>query len=166
MSFLILLIFLFWTTPRRHSFYSRIYIVSVHSPFSEKTFFNKHTSRKGSNCRFIFALFFHQVSRLSRHRFSHRLFIDFWWEMATKINPNHKDAGSLLGILFVFLSEGRSRLPAAIVPPPGLGKIVCMRKFARNLIPGSMQEYFFANLWLKRWISPKTTQNETPESAK
>ena len=43
----------------------------------------------------------------------------------------------------------RSRLPAAIVPPPGLGKIVCMRKFARNLIPGSMQECFFTNFCLK-----------------
>ena len=62
MSFLIFLISLFWTNPRRHSFYSRIYIVSVHSPFSEKTCFNKHTSRKGSNCRFIFASIFHQFS--------------------------------------------------------------------------------------------------------
>ena len=44
---------------------------------------------------------------------------------------------------------GESRLPAAIVPPPGLGKIVCMRKFARNLIPGSMQECFFTNFCLK-----------------
>ena len=26
--------------------------------------------------------------------------------------------------------KGRSRLPAAIVPPPGLGKTVCKRKFA------------------------------------
>ena len=42
---------------------------------------------------------------------------------------------------------GESRLPAAIVPPPGLGEIVCTRKFARNLIPGSMQEYFFENFF-------------------
>ena len=46
-------------------------------------------------------------------------------------------------------SYAESRLPAAIVPPPGLGKIVCMRKFARNLIPGSMQECFFTNFCLK-----------------
>ena len=64
------------------------------------------------------------------------------------------------------LSEHWSRLPAAIVPPPGLGKIVCMRKFARNLIPGSMQECFFTNFCLKNWISPKTSQKETPEGAK
>ena len=61
---------------------------------------------------------------------------------------------------------GESRLPAAIVPPPGLGKIVCMRKFARNLIPGSMQECFFTNFCLKNWISPKTSPKETPEGAK
>ena len=88
MSFLIFLIFLFWTNPRRHSFYSRIHIVSVHSPFSEKTFFNKHTSRKGSTCRSISALIFHKFSWLFRHRFSHRFFIDFWWKMAPKWHQN------------------------------------------------------------------------------
>ena len=61
---------------------------------------------------------------------------------------------------------GESRLPAAIVPPPGLGKIVCMRKFVRNLILGSMQECFFTNFCLKNWISLKTNQKETPEGAK
>ena len=39
--------------------------------------------------------------------------------------------------------RGESRLPAAIVPPPGLGKIICKRKVAGNLMPGSRQEYFF-----------------------
>ena len=34
----------------------------------------------------------------------------------------------LLAALFATLSEGRSRLPAAIVPPPGLGKRVCEQK--------------------------------------
>ena len=27
---------------------------------------------------------------------------------------------------------GESRLPAAIVPPPGLGKIICMRKICKK----------------------------------
>ena len=57
---------------------------------------------------------------------------------------------------------GESRLPAAIVPPPGLGKIICMRKICKKFDARSMQVYFFAKYCLKSWISPKTNQNEHP----
>ena len=57
---------------------------------------------------------------------------------------------------------GESRLPAAIVPPPGLGKIVCMRKFARNLIPGSMQECFLQISALKNEFRPKRAKRRPP----
>ena len=56
----------------------------------------------------------------------------------------------------------RSRLPAAIVPPPGLGKIICMRKICKKFDARSMQVYFFAKYCLKRLISPTTNQNEHP----
>ena len=59
-----------------------------------------------------------------------------------------------------------SRLPAAIVPPPGLGKIICMRKICKKFDARSMQVYFFAKYYLKRLISPTTSQNEHPEGAK
>ena len=55
-----------------------------------------------------------------------------------------------------------SRLPAAIVPPPGLGKIICMRKISKKFDARSMQVYFFAKYSLKRLISPTTNQNEHP----
>ena len=57
---------------------------------------------------------------------------------------------------------GESRLPAAIVPPPGLGKIICMRKICKKFDARSMQVYFFAKYCLKRLISPTTNQNEHP----
>ena len=50
---------------------------------------------------------------------------------------------------------GEFRLPKAIVPPPGLGKIICMRKFARNLMPGSMQEFFLQISAFKDEFRPK-----------
>ena len=57
---------------------------------------------------------------------------------------------------------GESRLPAAIVPPPGLGKIIRMRKICKKFDARSMQVYFFAKYCLKRLISPTTNQNEHP----
>ena len=56
--------------------------------------------------------------------------------------------------------EGESRLPAAIVPPPGLGMIVCMRKFTGNLILGSMQEYFLQISALKNGFRPKRAKTK------
>ena len=97
MPFLIFLIFLFWTNPRRHSFYKRIYIVSVHSPFSEKTLFNKHTSRKGSNCRFIFASIFHNV---------HDFFgIDFHIDLFIHFGSKNNDLGIRFGIFWKLLAR-------------------------------------------------------------
>ena len=61
---------------------------------------------------------------------------------------------------------GESRLPAAIVPPPGLGKIICMRKICKKFDARSMQVYFFAKYCLKSLISPTASQNEHPEGAK
>ena len=58
--------------------------------------------------------------------------------------------------------KDRSRLPAAIVPPPGLGKIICMRKICKKFDARSMQVYSSAKYRLKRLISPKTNQNEPP----
>ena len=57
---------------------------------------------------------------------------------------------------------GESRLPAAIVPPPGLGKIICMRKICKKFDARSMQVHFFAKYCLRRLISPTTSQNEHP----
>ena len=58
---------------------------------------------------------------------------------------------------------GESRLPAAIVPPPGLGKIICMRKICKKFDARSMQLYFFAKYCLKRLISLTTSQNDHPK---
>ena len=41
---------------------------------------------------------------------------------------------------------GESRLPAAIVPPPGLGKRISMRKICKKFDARSMQVYFFAKI--------------------
>ena len=86
------------------------------------------------------------------------VFNDFRSQNDSKIHPFLRDGRAF----FATLSEHRSRLPAAIVPPPGLGKIVCMRKFARNLIPGSMQECFFTNFCLKNEFHPKRTKTKPP----
>ena len=45
---------------------------------------------------------------------------------------------------------GESRLPAAIVPPPGLGKIICMRKICKKFHARSMQVYFLQKKYLKK----------------
>ena len=50
---------------------------------------------------------------------------------------------------------GESRLPAAIVPPPGLGKIICMRKICKKFDARSMQVYFLQNTALKNEFPPK-----------
>ena len=55
---------------------------------------------------------------------------------------------------------GEFRLPKAIVPPPGRGKIICMRKFARNLMPGSMQEVFLQISALKDEFRPKRDETK------
>ena len=131
--------------------------------FALGTFRTQPISRRISIQKtYNFRIVFSWNSWLFRHRFSHRFFHRCLMENGSKRHPKSIS----LGHIFETFSEGRSRLPAAIVPPPGLGKIVCMRKFARNLIPGSMQECFFTNFCLKNWISPKTIQKETPEGAK
>ena len=48
--------------PRRHVFYSMKHMVSVHSLFSNKTFFHERTFRTKSNIRFILASNVHQSS--------------------------------------------------------------------------------------------------------
>ena len=55
---------------------------------------------------------------------------------------------------------GEFRLPKAIVPPPGRGKIICMRKFARNLMPGSMQEVFLQISASKDEFRPKRDETK------
>ena len=69
---------------------------------------------------------------------------------------------SIIFSISIFITFYRSRLPAAIVPPPGLGKIICMRKICKKFDARSMQVYFFATYCLKGLISPTTNQNETP----
>ena len=61
-----------------------------------------------------------------------------------------------------FIGLASTRLPAAIVPPPGLRKIICMRKICEKFDARSMQVFSSAKYRLKRLISPKTNQNEPP----
>ena len=55
---------------------------------------------------------------------------------------------------------GESRLPAAIVPPPGLGKIICMRKICKKFDARSMQVYLLQNTALKNEFPPKRAKTE------
>ena len=65
-----------------------------------------------------------------------------------------------LGDLFATFSDGRSRLPAAIVPPPGLGKIICMRKICKKFDARSMQVYFLQNTTLNDEFRPKRAKTK------
>ena len=59
-----------------------------------------------------------------------------------------------------------SRLPAAIVPHPGLGKRICMRKICKKFDARSMQVYFFANFCLQKMNFAQNESKRTPEGSK
>ena len=83
----------------------------------------------------------------------------FWWTIAPKRPPKSIPGATspakktIWGEYFFPVGascnqpffEHRSRLPAAIVPPPGLGKIICMRKICKKFDARSMQVYFLQN---------------------
>ena len=94
----------FWANPRGHVFYCRNQMVSVHSPFSKKTFFHEHTFRKVSKVSFIFASFFHQISSRFRYQFSHRFFHRLFMKKVPKMEPKSIRRGDHFGDLFATLS--------------------------------------------------------------
>ena len=157
----------FWSFPNR--FLNRANHEIIKNPlvliglFALGTFrtlpiFQRISIQKTSNFRMDFSW----NSWPFRHRFSHRFVHRFLMENGSQKAPISSLSGEGFCSLFATFSEDRSRLPAAIVPPPGLGKIMCMRKICKKIDARSMQVYFFAKYCLKKWISPKTSQNETP----
>ena len=121
----------------------------------------------------IISTFWYHFSILFRHWFLHVFFDAFLATFGRKWSPtgSFKDVGDppfgAQGPLQKRIRDATSifhwsRLPAAIVPPPGLGKIICMRKICKKFDARSMQVYFFATYCLKGLISPTTNQNETP----
>ena len=62
------------------------HMFSVHSLFSNKTFFHERTFRTKSNIRFILASIFHQSSWLFRHLLSHRFVHWFFMDNCSKMD--------------------------------------------------------------------------------
>ena len=96
--------------------------------FRTQPIFRRISIQKTLNFRIVFSW----NSWLFRHRFSHRFFHRFLMENGSQNGPADSRSGDPFSIIFEIFSEDRSRLPAAIVPPLGLGKIICMRKICKK----------------------------------
>ena len=97
-----------------------------------------------------FLLNFQVFWRVFRHSFSHRFLDAFLIKNMFKLTPKDVGAPPPFSTFFEVAIFGRiSRLPAAIVPPPGLGKIISMRKICKKFDDRSMQVYFLQNTALK-----------------